>query len=125
MIMLKKLKKSIEYIFLLEYNDNVKSLIVVNCIFSSTGFSGGEIMEAIGWESLGRNQLLELIKEGAFSQDYLYWIVLKYKQDFEVCRAILSQATWVTLLKELGKCTDPEISAVAMKRAEVANHPAY
>ena len=119
------LQKSIEYIKSLEYNDNIKSLIVVNCIFSSTGFSGGEIMEAIAWERLGRNQLLKLIKEGAFSQDYLYWIVLKYEQDFEVCRAILSQATWVTLLKELGKSADPEISATARKRAEVANHPAY
>ena len=94
-------------------------------IFSSKRFSGGEIMEAkINLEMLSEEQLAMLISQNAFSQDTLYWIVLEYKENLNVCRAILKQATWTLLLKELSKIPDQAIRDEANRRQEASNHPA-
>lgn len=96
------------------------------CIyFSSERFSGGEIMEAmINLERLSEEQLVTLISQNAFSQDSLYKIASEYKENLFVCRAILQQATWIFLLNELSKSSDPEIRDEANRRKEAFSHPA-
>ncbi len=82
-------------------------------------------MEAkIKLDKLSDADIVELVEHEAFSQDTMYWIALQYKGSNAVCRAILQKATWITLLNELSKNPDPEISAEAKRRKEACNHPA-